>query len=39
MLNSNGNKNGKKIINCSKGVVKQATNNLQLVLQHCCKTS
>ena len=39
MLNGNGNKNGKKIINWSKGVVKQATKNLQLLLQHCCKMS
>ena len=38
MLNGKWQQKWQKIINCSKGVVKQATKNLQLVLQHRCKS-
>ena len=38
MLNGDGNENGKKI-NRSKGTVKRATKNVQLLLQHCPETS
>ena len=38
MLNGDGNENGKKI-NGSKGAVKRATKNVQLLLQHCPETS
>ena len=35
MLNGDGNENG----NRSKGAVKRATKNVQLLLQHCPETS
>ena len=38
MLNGDSNENGKTLVGFKRSV-KRATKNVQLVLQHCCKTS